>query len=203
MKRFLFLLPAILSSQTIPVDLIVNWPPPQLVAVKYGPLPKWAMFGEVVGCNKSASGLTYGEGDVIALLRTSANLQAFSIQDALSLVSNSQSASKWNTFKAWAQSAANSVVQSKAAGLIGGGSATGVGIVVGAEAVNILLPNLQGVLTLKQLIQYAKDGLQVTMTLPAGRCTVPYSVLFAVPGPNPETSTSQPFTIHADVRADR
>jgi len=203
MRRLLFLIPAILSAQTIPVDLVVNWPPHQLVAAKYGPLPKWAMFGEVVGCNKGATGLTYGEGDVIALLRTSANLQAFSIQDALSLVANSQSDSKWNQAKAWLQAAANSVVQSKAAGLIGGGNATGVGIVVGAEAVNILLPNVQGALTLRQLIQYAKDGLQTSMILPAGRCTIPYSVLFAVPGPNPSSSTSIPVTVHADVPADR
>lgn len=202
MKWLLFLVPAILSAQsTIPVDLIVNWPPQPLVAAKYGPLPKWAMFGEVVGCNHGTTGLTYGEGDVIALLRTSAKLQAFSIQDALSLVSNSQSGSKWNVTKAWLQAAANSVVQSKAAGLIGGGNATGVGIVVGAEAINILLPNVQGALTLRQLIQYAKDGLQTTMHLPAGRCTIPYSVLFAVPGPNP--ASSMPLTIHADVPTDR
>ena len=195
-----------LTAQTIPVDLIVNWPPPQLVAAKYGPLPKYVMFAEVTGCNRGTAGLTYGEGDVIALLRIEAGLQAFSIQDALSLVGNSQASSKWNIAKAWLGAAANSVVQSKAAGLIGGGNGTGVAIVVGAEAVNILLPNLQGALTLKQVIQYSKDGLLSVMKLEAGRCSVPYSVLFAVPGPSPPLSKQfdhPNLTIHADVPVDR
>lgn len=189
------------AQTTVPVELIVNFPPPQLVAQKYGPLPKWAMFGEVTGCNKGTAGLTYGEGDVIALLRVQANLQAFSIQDALSLVSNSQNNSGWNKTKAWLGALATTAVQSKAAGIIGGGNVTGTAIVVGAEAVNILLPNLQGALTLKQLIEYSKDGMAATMLVPAGRCTIPYSVLFAVPGPNP--AITQPLTIRADVPADR
>lgn len=188
---------------TVPIDIIINFPPPQLVAAKYGPLPKWAMFGEVVGCNRGATGLTYGEGDVIYMLRVNADLQAFSIQDAISLVGNAQSASKWNTAKAWIQASANSVVQSKAAGLIGGGNATGVGIVVGAEAVNIFIPNVQAALTLKQIIQYSKDGLQATMLLPAGRCTIPYSVLFATPGPMPPSSLRKSVTLHAEVPSDR
>jgi hypothetical protein len=186
---------------TIPIDIVVNFPPPQLVAEKYGPLPKWAIFGEVIGCNRGSTGVTYGEGDVIALLRTQSSLQAFSIQDAISLVGNSQSDSLWNKTKAFMQAGANSVVQSKAAGLIGGGTTTGVGIVVGAQAISILLPNLQSALSLKQIIQYSKDGLQVTMTIPAGRCTMPYSVLFATPGPMPLPSKT--VIAHAEVPPDR
>ena len=197
----LFTAAAASAQTTVPIDLIVNWPPPQLISEKYGPLPKWAMFGEVTGCNQGPAGLTYGEGDVIALLRLQANLQAFSIQDAISLVSNSQSGSKWNVAKTWLGSVANSAVESKAAGLIGGGNKTGVAIVTGAELVKIFLPNLQGVLSLKQVVAYSRDGLQPVMHLPAGRCTIPYSVLFAVPGPNPATST--PLTIHAAVQSDK
>lgn len=203
MKTILFLMASTLAAQTVPVELIVNFPPPQLVAQKYGPLPKFAMFGEVIGCNQGATGLTYGEGDVLALLRVQANLQGFSIQDAMSLVSNSQNNSGWNKAKAWLGAVANTAVQSKAAGIIGGGNTTGTAIVIGAEAVNILLPNLQGALSLKQVIAYSRDGLQPTMHLPAGRCTIPYSVLFAVPGPSPAQSTARPLTIHADVPADR
>lgn len=206
MKYLLFLIASALSAQvtTVPIDLVVNWPPRALVAAKYGPLPKWVMFGEVTGCNKGASGLTYGEGDVIALLRVQASLQAFSIQDALSLVSNSQNASAWNKAKAWLGALSVSAVDAKAGGLIGGGNKTGLAIVTGAEVVNILLPNLQSALSLKQVIQYSKDGLQPTMLLPAGRCTIPYSVLFAVPGPNPDISVaSRPLMVHADVPADR
>jgi hypothetical protein len=200
---------SVLSAQappepaTIPIILTVNFPPPQLVAAKYGPLPKWAMFGEVVGCNQGSRNLTYGEGDVIYLIRANTNLQAFSIQDARSLVANSQSASKWNITKAWINAGADSVLQSKAAGLIGGGNATGVGIVVGAEATKIFLPNAAGALSLKQVIQYSIDGLQPTMQLHAGRCSVPYSVLFATPGPSPAVTTNHPLTVRADVPADR
>lgn len=203
MRCFLLLFVSALAAAqgTIPIQIIVNWPPAQLVAAKYGPLPKYVNFGEVIGCNRGDVGLTYGEGDVIALLRTQANLQAFSIQDAMLLVGNSQAASKWNIAKAWLTGAANSVVQSKAAGLIGGGNATGVGIVVGAEAVDIFIPNVQGALSLKQVIQYSKDGLQATMSIPAGRCTVPYSVLFATPGAAP--IQGQSLTITANVPVDR
>lgn len=195
--------PNSVAALTVPVDLIVNFPPRALVAAKYGPIPGWSMFGEMVACNSGASGVTFGEGDVIALLRVKANLQAFSIQDAVSLVGNAQSGSLWNKTKAWAAALANSAVQAKAAGLIGAGTATGVGIVVGAEAVNILLPNLQSALSLKQIIQYSKDGMAVTMKVEAGRCTAPYSVLFAVPGPSPNLTQGKPLTIHADVPGDR
>lgn len=203
MKTIIAFLIAIAASAqtTVPIELIVNWPPPQLVAQKYGPLPKWAMFAEVTGCNQGTTGLTYGEGDVIALLRVEANLQAFSIQDALSLVGNSQNDSGWNRAKAWLGALANTAVQSKAAGVIGGGDKTGAAIVVGAEAIKILLPNLQGALTLKQLIAYSKDGLTPTMRVEAGRCTIPYSVLFAKPGPSP--LASKPLTIHAQAATDK
>ncbi len=201
MRLLLIFVPLLLAAQTVPVDLLINWPPAKLVAAKYGPLPRWAMFGEVIGCNRGSVGLTYGEGDVLALLRNSAGLQAFSIQDAMMLVSNSQSASKWNRAKGWILAGANSVVGAKAAGLIGGGNATGVGIVIGAEVVNIVLPNLSGALNLKQVIAYSRDGLQSVMVLPAGRCTIPYSVLFAVPGPSP--NAGKPMLVHADVPADR
>lgn len=202
MKLATLLLSALpLCAQTVPVELVVNFPPHQLVTQKYGPLPKWAMFGELTACNRGTTNLTYGEGDVVALLRVQASLQAFSIQDALSLVGNSQATSPWNRAKAWLGAVATTAVESKATGIIGGGNKTGAAIVVGAEAVNILLPNLQGALTLKQLIQYSKDGMVQTMSVPAGRCTIPYSVLFAVPGPSP--AATQPLTIRADVPADR
>ncbi len=201
MKFFVFLFPVIMAAQTVPIDIIVNWPPAKLVSAKYGPLPKWTMFGEVIGCNRGTVGVTYGEGDVIALLRASASLQAFSIQDALSLVGNSQSASKWNIAKGWILAATNGIVSAKAAGIIGGGNGAGIGIVIAAEAVNIFLPNIQNVLNLRQVIRYSQDGLQSVMLLPAGRCTIPYSVLFAIPGPNPIASRA--VTVHADVPANK
>lgn len=198
------LLASALAAQTIPVDLVVNWPPAALVKTKYGKIPKWAMFGEVTGCNKGTTGVTYGQGDVIALLRSQGNLQAFSVQDAMSLVGNAQGASLSSRAIGWVNAAASSVVGAKAAGLIGGGSGTGIGIVIGAEAVKILLPNVQGVLSLKQVIAYSQDGLGQVMWLPAGRCTVPYSVLFATPGPSPDAlALSKTTVLHADVPANR
>jgi len=193
---------SLMAQSTVPVDLIVNWPPQQLVTTKYGPVPKWAIFGELVGCNRGQSGITFGQGDVVALLRVNAGLQAFSIEDALLLVGNAQSDSKWNRAKALISASATSIVQAKATGLIGGGSATGVAVVIGAQATSILLPNLQGALSLKQVIQYSKDGLQATMSVPPGRCTAPYSVLFATPGPSPAAANSS-VTVHAQVPENR
>lgn len=198
---FLILFSLPLLAQTVPIDIVINFPPRQLVAEKYGPTPKWSYWGEVIACNKGTSGVTYGQGDVIALLRVTANLQAFSIQDAMLLVQNSQNNSAWNKAKAWIQAGATTALQLKAAGIIGGGNATGAGIVIGAEALNIFLPNLQGALSLKQVIQYSRDGLPSTMNMSPGRCTIPYSVLFAAPGPIP--ATSKPLTLHVDVPVDR
>jgi hypothetical protein len=171
----------ILHAQTTTIQFVVNWPPAQLVAEKYGPLPSWAQFGEVIGCNSGTTTIHFGEGDVIATLRSTAGLQAFSRQDAFLLVSNSQSASTKNIITGYIRALAQSAIEAKAAGLIGGGNRTGTGIVVGAELVNILMPNLNGVLSLKQAIQYSADGLQAMMAIPAGRCTAPLSVLFAAP----------------------
>ena len=172
---------ALYGQTAIPVDFIVNFPPAKLVAEKYGPLPSWAIFGEVIGCDKSTTTVHFGEGDVIYALRTSLGLQAFSIQDAFSLVSNSQSATLRNKIIGYLKAAANSTIELKASGVIGGGNATGAGIVIGAEAINVILPNIQGTLNLRQAIQYSKDGLQSMMSIPAGRCTNPMSVLFAAP----------------------
>lgn len=179
----------------VPIQVLVNWPQPQIVAAKYGPLPKWAQFGEVIGCNRGTSNVVFGEGDVIAALRLTAGYQAFSRQDAMMLVSNSQSASKKNIFVGWVNAAASSVVDAKAAGLIGGGSGTGVGIVVGAELLKIIIPNANGVLTLRQVIQYNIDGLQTMMSIPAGRCTQPWSVLFGIPALPPARAATQAFEL--------
>lgn len=170
-----------ITPAKIPLDFVVNFLPPQLVAEKYGPLPKWAIFGEVIGCNGGSETVHFGEGDVIYTLRKNQGLQAFSIQDAFSLVSNSQSASVKNKVTGYVRAAAQSAIELKASGIIAGGNATGAGIVIGAEAVNIVLPNLQGTLNLKQAIQYSKDGMSALMAIPAGRCAAPMSVLFAVP----------------------
>jgi hypothetical protein len=212
-KMLLVLLSASLSAQTtVPITISVNWPPVSLVASKYGPLPKWAVFGEAVGCNRGDTSITFGEGDVIATLRLAGGLQAFSRQDAFSLVSNSQATSKKNIFIGWLTAAANSVVDAKAGGLIGGGNGTGVGIVLGAEFTKIILPNLVGVLSLKQVIQYNIDGLQTLMSIPAGRCTPPWSVLFAAPAAPPAQATcgqvaqvcaKQPYVFDIDVPKDR
>lgn len=179
----------------VSIQILVNWPQPQIVAAKYGPLPKWAQFGEVIGCNRGTSNVVFGEGDVIAALRLTAGYQAFSRQDAMMLVSNAQSASKKNIIVGWVNAAANSVVDAKAAGLIGGGSGTGVGIVVGAELLKIVIPNANSVLTLRQVIQYNADGLQTMMSIPAGRCTQPWSVLFGVPSAPPAQTSKQVFEL--------
>lgn len=194
---------AALDGQTVPVDIIVNFPPDALVKAKYGPLPKWAHFGEVIGCNRGTHGLTYGEGDIIAAIRTSnvgGGYQVFSRLDAIQLVSNSQAASTKNLLAGWVKAIAQTAVEAKAGGLIGGGNATGVGIVAGASLIGILLPNIQGVLNLRQLQQYVVDGIQTTMTVPAGRCTLPLSVLFADPGVTPKNSPPPiALTINAPV----
>ena len=117
MKLALLLVPFALSAQTVPItvpiQVSVNWPPAQLVAQKYGPLPAWAIFGEAIGCNKGESNITFGEGDVIATLHNF-GLQAFSRQDAFSLVANSQSASKKNLVIGWVNAVANSAVDASA-----------------------------------------------------------------------------------------
>lgn len=208
------LLASLVQAQVVaPLQIVVNWPPHQLVVEKYGPLPNWAIFGEVVGCNKGNTNITFGEGDVIATLRTIGGLQAFSRQDAFSLVSNSQSASKKNIVLGWLNTAADSVVDAKAAGLIGGGNGTGVGIVVGAAFVKLALPSVNGVLSLRQVIQYNTDGIQTMMQIPAGRCTTPLSVLFAVPNtppiqaqvcpPTAPVCVKQPYVYDVDVPQDK
>ena len=180
-KLWLWFIPTLLCAQTIPIDFIVNFPPAQLVAEKYGPLPAWAIFGEVIGCDTGTTTIHFSEGDVIYALRKETGLQAFSIQDAFSLVSNSQSASLQNKVLGYLRAAARSTIELKAAGVIGGGNATGAGIVIGAEAIDVILPNVQGTLNLKQAITYSRDGMQLMMAIPAGRCTNPMSVLFAAP----------------------
>lgn len=191
-------------AQTVPVEVSVNWPPPQIIYQKYGPIPKWAVFGEIIGCNKGDSAITFGEGDVISALRKSdsnGGLQAFSRQDAISLVGNSQSASKKNIVIAWLKAGAKSAVDAKATGLIGGSSITGVGVVLGAELIDIVLPNAITALNLRQVITYSQDGLQGVMAVSAGRCTPPASLLFAVPGPTPKQPDKQPivFTVQVPV----
>lgn len=202
-----------LCAQTIPIQVSVNWPPAQLVAEKYGKLPSWAIFGEAVGCNKGDTNITFGEGDVIATLH-GFGLQAFSRQDAFSLVSNTQATSKKNLITGWFNAAANSAIDAKATGVIGGGSKTGVAIVLGAELTKIILPKVDAVLNLRQVIQYNTDGLQALMSIPAGRCTPPWSVLFAKPAMPPPQSAPlpgaskallglQPYTFDIDVPKDK
>jgi hypothetical protein len=53
------------------------------------------------------------------------------------------------------------------------------------------------------VIQYNTDGLQTVMALPAGRCTVPFSVLFAAPGKPPVQSETKPQKFKVDVPRDR
>lgn len=192
-----------LWSQTVPIQVSVNWPPAELVAQKYGPLPKWAIFGEAVGCNKGDSNITFGEGDVIATLH-GAGLAAFSRQDAFSLVANSQAGSKKNVITGWVNAAASSAVDASAGGLIGGGK-TGLAIVVGAELARIVIPKVNAVLSLRQVIQYNVDGLQTLMNIPAGRCTPPWSVLFAVPRSPPAKASPQqaPYVFEVNVPKDR
>ena len=206
---------ALPAQTTVPISLVVNWPPRKLVEAKYGPLPAWADFGEVIGCSKAPGTVHFGEGDVIATLRLTAGLQAFSRQDAFLLVSNSQAGSKKNIVLGWLRAGVKSAVDAKAAGLIGGGNRTGVAIVTTAEFINIVLPNLAGVLSLKQVIQYDQDGLQALMAIPAGRCTPPWSVLFAVPATPPVQAVCgsapalclpnarQPFVYDLEVPVDR
>lgn len=180
-RRFLALslLAFPLAAQT-PLQIVVSWPPLKLVEQKYGHIPKWAVFGEVTGCNQGTTNITYGEGDVIAAVAMPPiSLQAFSRQDAFSLVANSQGASKKNIILGWTLAATSSVVDAKAAGLIGAGTTTGVAIVTGALFARILLKDSSSVLSLRQVIAYSQDGLQATMSIPAGRCAVPASVLFA------------------------
>jgi len=191
------------QTATVPVELVVNWPPLQLVEQKYGPLPKWAAFGEVTGCDRGTTNITYGEADVIAAIRTNAGYQAFSRQDAINLVANSQIKAANKNPVAWLKGAANAAVDSKAAGLIAGGNRTGVAIVVGAELIKVILPDLSGVLTAKQIIQYQQDGLQTTMAIAAGRCAGPFSVLFAVPAVPPAQKPAQPVVMRIDVPTDR
>lgn len=212
-RLLLFLaLAAPFCAQTVPIQVSVNWPPAELVSQKYGKMPAWAIFGEAIGCNKGDSNITFGEGDVIATLH-GAGLQAFSRQDAFSLVANSQAASKKNTITGWVNAAANSAVEASAGGLINGGNKTGLAIVVGAELVKIILPKVDAVLSLRQVIQYNVDGLQTLMSIPAGRCTPPWSVLFAVPAKPPPQAAScaaatplcarQPYVFELDVPKDR
>ena len=184
-----------------PVKVSINWPPAALVNTKYGPIPKWAIFGEVIGCNQGTASITYGEGDVIAAIRSSLNLQAFSRQDAFLLVSNSQNDSKKNRITGWIRAGAKSAVDMKAFGLIGGSNLTGAAIVTTAELINVILPNAEGVLNLKQVIQYNTDGLQTTMAIPAGRCTAPASLLFAIPA-TPPNSAPNLTTFTLQVPAD-
>lgn len=191
MKIALLLLASTLAAQMVPIEVSVNWPPAQLVAQKYGPLPTWAIFGEAIGCNKGDSNITFGEGDVIATLHNF-GLQAFSRQDAFSLVANSQSASKKNLVIGWVNAVANSAVDASAGGLINGGNKTGLAIVVGAELAKAVLPKVNAVLSLRQVIQYNVDGLQTMMSIPAGRCTPPWSVLFAKPAMPPPQSVADP-----------
>jgi hypothetical protein len=194
--------PAVSTAATVPVDIIINWPPLKLVEQKYGRLPQWAKFAEVVGCNRGDSNITYTVGDMIAAIRTAAGIQVFSPQDALSLVGNSQSTSRKNIITGWLKAGASSVVDAKAIGLIGAGVGTGAGIVVGAEFINIILPNVQANLTLKQLIAYQADGIPVMMQMQAGRCAGPYSVLSAVPAV-PTSPTAPPHTYSINVPKDR
>lgn len=204
MKALLFLLPLALAAQTVPVEISVNWPPAALVAQKYGPLPKAFVFGEVIGCSKGEASVVFGEGDVIAALRkwgTEGGLQAFSRQDAFSLVSNTQATSKRAVAIAWTKAAADSAIAASATGLIPGGTDAGLGLVLGATLLKVILPNVAGVLNLKQLITYSQDGLQSLMQIPAGRCTPPASVLFAVPATAPKQPVNAPaiFTIQIPV----
>jgi len=195
-----------LWCQTIPIEISVNWPPAQLIMSKYGPIPKWATFAEIIGCNHGGSNITFGEGDVIAALRKSDNsggLQAFSRQDAFSLVANSQSASKKNTITAWFRAAADSIVDATAAGLIDGGNGVGIGIVGGAGLVKILLKDSAQALSLRSVIAYNADGLQGTMAVPAGRCTSPASILFAVPASAPKQPVNASVVFTLDVPVDR
>jgi hypothetical protein len=177
-----------------------------MVNNKYGVLPKWAQFGELTACNLGEHNITFGQGDVIAALRTAPgrnSLQAFSIQDAFSLVGNAQAASKKNVVEGWIRAGAESAVESKAAGLIGGGGGTGMAIVVGAELLKIIIPNVDRVLSLKQVIQYSQDGMQKTMAVSAGRCTDPMSVLFAVPAGAPSQGTAPPISFPMNVPMDK
>lgn len=199
----------------IPVSITVNWPPRQLVEEKYGPLPKWAIFGELVGCNLGEHNITFGEGEVITALRRAMvnfrpgepfinqGLQAFSIQDALSLVANAQNASVKNYIVTMLKDAANSTKDAKALGYIGGGPGAGVGIVLGGNLLNLILKNSNSLLTLRQVIQYSKDGMQTVMSVAAGRCTPPLSVLFATPGKQPATSTDPGVALTLNVPQDR
>ncbi len=201
------------AQTTVPIQVSVNWPPAQLVAQKYGKLPSWAIFGEAIGCNKGGSNITFGEGDVIATLH-GFGLQAFSRQDAFSLVSNSQATTPKNIITGWINALANSAIDAKATGVIGGGNKTGVAIVLGAELTKIVLPKVDAVLSLRQVIQYNVDGLQTLMSIPAGRCTPPWSVLFAKPAmpppqtaPLPNAATTltgvQPYSFEIDVPKDK
>ncbi len=205
MKRLMFFACASAFCQTIPVEISVNWPPHSLVQYKYGKLPSAFTFGEVIGCNKGNTAITFGEGDVIAALRKSdpnGGLQAFSRQDALSLVGNSQSDSVKNRIFTGVRGGARAVVNAKAAGLLGSGTKTGVALVLGAELIEIALPTVNEVLSLRQLITYNTDGLQSTMQVAAGRCTPPGSVLFAVPTASPKQPVREPavFTVEIPVQ---
>lgn len=180
--------PPVQAPPSVPVYILINWPPAALVAQKYGPLPKWAIFGEVIGCNRGNSSVTFGEGDVIAAIRASTasgGFDVFSRLDALQLVSNSQNSSKKNTVIAWIKAASMSVIDAKATGLIGSGTATGVAIVIGASLVNVVLPNAEAALNLKQLVQYSTSGIAATMAIGAGRCSAPMDVLFGTPANTP------------------
>lgn len=206
MKKLILLslLSPVLVAQTIPVEISVNWPPAALVAYKYGKLPSAFVFGEVIGCNKGDSSITFGEGDVIAALRKSddnGGIQAFSRQDALSLVGNSQADSVKTRVIGWIHAGADSAVESKAAGLIRGGNGVGVGIVAGASFIKIVLPKASAILNYRQLITYSTDGLQATMQVGGGRCSPPGSVLFAIPAAAPKQPVKEPvvFTINIPV----
>lgn len=196
-----FVVPAA-PSATVPVDIVINWPPLKLVEQKYGRIPSWAKFAEVIGCNKGDANITYGVGDMIAAIRKTAGIQVFSPQDALSLVGNSQATSKKNIITGWLKAGASSVVDAKAIGLIGGGAGTGTAIVVGAEFINIILPNVQANLTLRQLIAYQADGIPVMMQMQAGRCAGPFSILSAIPAaPSPVTAGTATYSL--DIPKDR
>ena len=63
---------------------------------------------------------------------------------------------------------------------------------VGAELAKTVLPKVNAVLSLRQVIQYNVDGVQTMMSIPAGRCTPPWSVLFAKPAIPPPQSVALP-----------
>ena len=192
-------LSAIMAAQSVPVEISVNWPPASLVKQNYGPIPKEFQFGEVIGCSKGTEPITFGEGDVIAEFRRH-GLQAFSRQDAMSLVGNSQGASKKQIIFGTIRAASTSVIQAKATGLIGGSDALGVGLVLGSALIQIVLPNVEGVLNLRQVITYGQNGMQGTMQVAPGRCTPPAYVLFATPAVMPKQADGKPDIFTVDIQ---